>query len=158
VACLLRLVDELGLKVTVEHTCDVNAQHIYDELKKRGIAVVFGPVDCFPYKVELRHERWRNIEHLLASGVEFGLMTDHPVVLQRCLHLQLRFFIRLGLRPQEAIEIITRKNAEILGIDRFLGTLDQGKWASFVGWNGDPFDLTKHPVAVYGEGKRLYSE
>ena len=158
IACLLRLVDEFGLKVTVEHTCDVNAPHIYEELRRRGIAVVFGPVDSFAYKVELKHESWRNIRHLLDSGVEFGLMTDHPFTLQRDLHLQLRHFVRFGLNRAQAIEIITRKNAEILGVNRFLGTLEKGKWASFIGWNGDPFDMTKHPVAVYGEGRSLYSE
>jgi imidazolonepropionase-like amidohydrolase len=136
----------------------VNAPHIYEEIRKRGIAVVFGPVDSFAYKVELKHESWRNIRHLLDSGVEFGLMTDHPVMLQRDLHLQLRHFVRLGLNRAQAIEIITRKNSEILGVNGFLGTLEKGKWASFIGWNGDPFDMTKHPVAVYGEGRRIYSE
>ena len=158
VACLLRLVDEFGLRVTADHTCDVDKAHVYEELRKRGIGVIFGPMDSFAYKVELRHESWRNAAHLLASGVEFGLMTDHPVVLQRNLHLQLRFFIRLGLSRQQAIEIVTRKNARILGIDGFLGTLDKGKWASFIGWNGDPLDLCAHAVAVWGEGQRLYGE
>jgi hypothetical protein len=34
----------------------------------------------------------------------------------------------------------------------------RGKWASFAGWNGDPFALTSWPVSVWGEGKQLYSE
>jgi hypothetical protein len=33
----------------------------------------------------------------------------------------------------------------------------KGKWASFICWRGDPFDLTNYPVAVYGEGNLLYS-
>ena len=52
-------------------------------LVKRGIPVVFGPMDSFAYKTELKHESWRNARFLIESGVEFGLMTDHPVVLQR---------------------------------------------------------------------------
>ena len=32
-----------------------------------------------------------------------------------------------------------------------------GKWASFTCWNGDPFDLTAYPVAVYGGGELLFS-
>ncbi|MBT8373184.1 MAG: hypothetical protein KJO34_19620 [Deltaproteobacteria bacterium] len=42
-------------------------------------------------------------------------------------------------------------------IDKQLGTLANGKWASFICWRGDPFDLTNYPVAVYGEGNLLYS-
>jgi imidazolonepropionase-like amidohydrolase len=36
-----------------------------------------------------------------------------------------------------------------------LGSLESGKWASMVGWNGDPFDLASYPTAVYGEGRLL---
>ncbi len=108
IACLLRLQEEFGISVTVEHACDVHDGHIYAALKERGIPVVFGPLDAFAYKVELRHENWRNVRHLLESGVEFGLMTDHPVIPQRNLLLELRWFIRCGLNRQDAIEIVTR--------------------------------------------------
>ena len=158
IACLLRLQEEYGIQVTVEHACDVNDGRIYAALKDRGVPVVFGPLDAFAYKVELRHENWRNVRHLLQSGVEFGLMTDHPVIPQRNLLLELRWFIRCGLNRQDAIEIITRRNAQILGIDGFLGTLGKGKWASFSCWNGDPFDVTRYPVKVFGEGAVVFEE
>jgi imidazolonepropionase-like amidohydrolase len=158
IACLLRLQEEYGINVTVEHACDVNDGRIYASLKDRGIPVVFGPLDAFAYKVELRHENWRNVRHLLQSGVEFGLMTDHPVIPQRNLLLELRWFIRCGLNRQDAIEIITRRNAQILGIDGFLGTLNKGKWASFSCWNGDPFDVTRYPVRVVAEGEEVFVE
>ena len=158
IAALLRVVDEFKFKLTVEHTCDVNDPHIYAELKRRGIPVVSGPMDSFAYKVELKHENWRNIRHLLASKVEFGLMTDHPVILQQTLLMTTRWFVRCGLTKQDAIELITRRNARILGVDRMLGTLERGKWASFVCFSGDPFDLTKHPVAAFGEGTKLFAE
>jgi imidazolonepropionase-like amidohydrolase len=157
IAALLRLVDEFKIKITVDHAGDVHRPEMFHELKKRKIPVVYGPIDSFAYKVELKHENWRNVRHLLESGVEFGLMTDHPVTLARQLLLQTRWFIRAGHSRQQAIELISRRNAKILGIDDRLGTLEKGKWASFVCWNGDPFDLTRYPVAVYGEGELLYS-
>ena len=158
IACLLRLQEEYGIHVTVEHACDVNDGRIYAALKDRGVPVVFGPLDAFAYKVELRHENWRNVRHLLQSGVDFGLMTDHPVIPQRNLLLELRWFIRCGLNRQDAIEIITRRNAQILGIDGFLGTLGKGRWASFSCWNGDPFDVTRYPVKVVAEGEVVFEE
>lgn len=158
IACLLRLQEEFGIGVTVEHACDVHDGHIYGILKKRAIPVIFGPLDAFAYKVELRHENWRNVRHLLESGVEFGLMTDHPVIPQRNLLLELRWFIRCGLNRQDAVEIITRRNAQILGIDEILGTLRVGKWASFSCWNGDPFELTRYPVKVIAEGAVVFDE
>ncbi len=158
IAALLRLVDEFSINVSVEHAMDVNKPDVFRELKKRGIPLVYGPIDSFAYKVELKHENWRNIHHLLESGVTFGLMTDHPVVLARQLLLQTRWFLRAGFNKQQAVELITRKNAHILGINRIVGTLERGKWASFIGWKGDPFHMDSFPAVVYGEGKLLFAD
>jgi len=158
IAALLRMVDKFKLNVSVEHACDVHQPEIFRELKKRKIPVIYGPVDVFAYKVELKHENWRNIRHLLDSHVEYGLMTDHPVAVARSLLMQTRWFIRVGLSKQQAIELISRKNAEILGITNILGSLEKGKWASFICWNGDPFDLMNYPLAVYGEGDLLFAD
>ena len=158
IAALLRLVDEFKLKITVEHGMAVHQPEIYQELKKRKIPVTFGPADAFAYKVELKHENWRNVRHLVESGVRYGLMTDHPVTASRQLFLQTRWFTRAGLSKQQGIELVSRRNAELLGVSDALGTLSRGKWASFTCWNGDPFDMTSYPVAVYGEGNQLYAE
>ena len=85
-------------------------------------------------------------------------MTDHPVTLSGTLLLQTRWLVRAGISKQEAIELVSRKSAEILGIDKVLGVLAKGKWASFVCWNGDPFDTTAYPVRVYGEGDVLFED
>lgn len=158
IAALLRLADEFGLRLTVEHAMDVHRPEIFAELKRRRIPVTYGPVDSFAYKVELRHKDWRNIRLLVESGVQYGLMTDHPVSPARQLFLQTRWFTRAGLSKQEAVELVSRRNAELLGIENWLGTLDKGKWASFIGWNGDPFDMSCYPVAVYGEGRLLVGQ
>lgn len=158
IAAVLRLVDEFRIKVTVEHAMDVHRPDIFTELKKRKIPVTYGPLDSFAYKVELKHENWRNIRYLLDSRVDFGLMTDHPVTPARQIFLQTRWFTRAGLPKAQAIDLVSRRNAEILGIDNILGTLQKNKWASFICWNNDPFDFTSYPVAVYGEGERLFSE
>jgi imidazolonepropionase-like amidohydrolase len=158
IATLLRLVDEFKIRVSVEHAMDVHMPEIFRELKKRGIAVTYGPLDAFAYKVELKHENWRNIRHLIESGVQYGLMTDHPVTPAQQIFMQTRWFLRSGLSRQQAIELVSRRNAEILGVDHLVGTLEKGKWASLICWKGDPFDLASYPVAVYGEGNLLFSE
>jgi imidazolonepropionase-like amidohydrolase len=158
IAALLRLVDEFDIRVMVEHAMDVHKPDIFRELGKRGIPVLYGPIDSFAYKVELKHERWQNIHHLIESRVTFGLMTDHPVVLARQLLLQTRWFLRAGFTRRQAIELVTRNNAQILGLDRILGTLERGRWASFICWKGDPFHLASFPAAVYGEGRLLFAD
>ncbi len=158
IAALLRIVDEFKLKVTVEHAMDVHQPEIFAQLKKRKIVVTYGPIDAFAYKVELKHANWRNIRCLVDSGVQYGLMTDHPVVPAHQLFMQTRWFTRVGLSKQQAIELVTLKNAKLIGVDKILGSLEKGKWASFTCWSGDPFNITSYPQAVYGEGQLLFSD
>ncbi len=158
IAGLIMLRREFGLKTAIEHACDVHTKETFGKIKREGVPIVYGPVDAFAYKTELKHEYWRNVEHLVEVRPFFGLMIDHPVVLQRNLFLQLGFFRRFGMSKAERISLITYNNAKILGIDNVLGTLEPGKWASFVAWNGDPFSLESYPVLVVGEGVVLHRE
>ena len=75
--------------------------------------------DCDNLKKELQ-KNFDSKNYLIESGVHFGLMTDHPVTLARQLFLQTRWFTRAGLSKQQAIELVSRKNAEILGIQDIL--------------------------------------
>ncbi|MBD3210742.1 amidohydrolase family protein [Candidatus Micrarchaeota archaeon] len=150
----LRLADEFSIDMTIEHASDVYRKGTFDFLKEKGIPVVYGPMDAFPYKVELKHESWRNAEYLIGSGVKFAVMSDHPIVLQRMMLLQMRHFLRLGLTREQCISRLTKYPAEILDADG-IGTLAKGKVASVVCWNADPFSLDSYPVAVYAEGKKV---
>jgi len=158
IAGLIMLRREYGLKVTIEHACDVHSRETFEKIKKENIPIVYGPVDCFAYKTELKHEWWRNVKYLVEVKPFFGLMSDHPLILQRNLYLQLRFFIRYGMSRSEAISLITLNNAKILGVDDKLGSLEKGKWASFTVWKGDPFTLESYPILVVAEGNVVFEE
>lgn len=158
IATLMRLVDEFNLKVSVEHALSVDRPEIFEELRKRGITVVYGPVETNASKVELTRLNWRNTKVLMDSGVDFCLMTDHPVTQSWTLLQQTRAFLRFGMSKQDALELVTRKPAEFLGVADRLGTLAKGKWASFIAWSADPFDIASRPLAIYGEGRELLTE
>ncbi len=115
--------------------------------------MVYGPLGSVGYKVELKHAFYQNAGLLMRSRAFYGLMTDHPVIWTPCLRDSLKFFLIHGMKPEEAISLITWKNARILGIDDDLGTIEEGKTASLVVWNKDPLDLSAFPVAVIAEGK-----
>ena len=158
VAGLLLLKREFGLELTVEHLCDVDNKITFEKLKRENVPIVYGPVDAFAYKTELKHEYWRNIRHLVNVKPLFGLMSDHPVILQRNIFLQLRFFRRFGMNKSECISLLSYNNAKILGVENRLGSLERGKWPSMVLWSDDPFSLDSYPVMVIGEGKVIYEE
>ncbi len=157
VYAFLKFAKNYNLKFTFEHTMDVYRVEVYRELAKKGISVVYGPLDSFPYKVELKHENWRHVKLLKESGIEFGLMSDHPVIMQYTLPLTLRHFLRTNYSKEEALSILTYKNAKILGLND-LGEIKKGRKASLLIWSGDPFDLSSRVKTVIAEGNIVYEE
>jgi imidazolonepropionase-like amidohydrolase len=91
----------------------------------------------------------------MASKAFYGLMSDHPVILTRSLRETLGCFLISGMSEEEAISLITYKNAKILGIDNVLGTIEPGKLASLVVWDKNPLYLGAFPKLVMAEGKIL---
>jgi len=154
---LIGLKNEFGLKVVLNHGVDIHSTEAFRRIAQNGIPIVYGPMDSHPYKVELKHESWRNTEYLLESGAKFCMMSDHPVILQRTIFYTLRHLLRFGLSKEQAISKITSETASILGLDD-LGTVEKGKLASLTIWNGDPFSLESFPISVFGEGEEVYSD
>jgi len=111
---LLDLIKEFKIKAIANHLCDVSNGRIFSYLRDLSIPIVYGPLDSFAYKVELRNESWRNVQKLIKSKAKFALMSDHPVILQRNLFYSLRHLLRFGLSRADAISKITKESAEII--------------------------------------------
>jgi imidazolonepropionase-like amidohydrolase len=150
---LIKLKQKYGLKVTAEHTCDVWHKSIFNELAKNDIPIMYGPLSSLGYKVELKHGFYQNVKLLMESKANYGLISDHPVILSSSLRDTLKYFMIYGMSESDAITLITRKNAEILGIDDKLGTVEKGKWASLIVWDQNPLHLAAFPKMVMAEGK-----
>lgn len=157
VMLLINLTKEFGIKAIANHCLDVHRDEVFTALKAASVPIIYGPMDAFPYKVELKHESWRNVEKLLNSTAKFSIMSDHPVILQRNIFYSLRHLLRFGLSKAEAISKISKEAAEIIGAQN-IGQVKAGFKASLVVWNGDPFSLSSHPILVIAEGKTVYKE
>jgi imidazolonepropionase-like amidohydrolase len=150
---LMDLTKRFNIRVTAEHGLDIGDKEIFNALADHGIPLVYGPLGASDAKVELKNASWRHTARLMASRAKFGLMSDHPVILAHHLRDTLKYFLIQGMTPADAIGLITRKNAEILGIDHCLGTVAPGRMASLIVWDKDPFHLSAHPLAVLAEGR-----
>jgi imidazolonepropionase-like amidohydrolase len=157
VRILIQLVKEFNIKAVANHCLDVHRQEIFEALKENSIPIIYGPMDSFSNKDELRHNNWRNAELLLKSGAKFSLMSDHPIVLQRNMFYTLRHLLRFGLSRPAAISKITSEAAEIIGAPD-IGQIRPKFKASLIVWNGDPFSFSSYPILVMGEGKVVYRD
>lgn len=149
---LMDLAKEFSMKVSAEHCCDIGDTAVFNELAKRNIPLVYGPLGSLDYKVELKNASYKNVKALMDSEAFYCLMTDHPVILAHHLRASLFYFLIQGMAPVDAIALITSRSAKILGIADRLGTIAGGKDASLILWDQDPFHLSAHPLVVMAEG------
>jgi imidazolonepropionase-like amidohydrolase len=85
-----------------------------------------------------RGEYHQGLGAAIRAGVKIGLGTDYvgwPV--ERSAR-EFALHVEVGRTPMEAIQAATRINAELLGWDDRLGTLEAGKLADLVAVPGDP--------------------
>ncbi len=66
--------------------------------------------------------------------------------------------VKAGLPPRTALEALTSVPAELCGVDRYLGTLEPGKLASFIIAEGDLFADTTDILSVWVKGNHYEFE
>src|SRR5690606_37833358 len=62
----------------------------------------------------------------------------------------------IEIAPERAIRWLTGNAARALGIERQTGTLEEGKMADVVVWNGTPFSSYAQAEKVYIDGAQVY--
>ena len=91
----------------------------------------------------------------LAKGVRIGLGTDAAVYPHGLNAGEFRLMVDLGMKPVDALKAGASSDAELLGLDKQIGSLEAGKLADVVAVPGDPIaDIrqTEHVFFVMKEG------
>jgi imidazolonepropionase-like amidohydrolase len=73
-------------------------------------------------------------------GVKIGYGTDASVFPHGMNAKDFAIMVRLGMSPAAALRTATSVNAELLGVENLLGTLEEGKVADIVAMPGDAID------------------
>jgi imidazolonepropionase-like amidohydrolase len=143
---------EFGLDVVIEHGTD--SARIRGLLAKEKIPVVLGPILDVSPKVETASNSFENPKKLVEAGVLVALMTDHPVIAIQYLLVEAGLVAyEGGLGEEETLKLITINPAKILNLDKDYGSLEKGKIANIVIYNGHPFSITSRADTVILQGK-----
>ncbi|MGE5544064.1 MAG: amidohydrolase [Bacillota bacterium] len=146
----LRIKDEFNIDMVLQHGTE--AHLVADEIARRGVTVCLGPLLVNRAKVEMREVSFRNIPLLQKAGIEFCLITDHPVVPIQYLGVCAALAVREGLDEQTAIKALTWSPAHILGVDQELGSIEPGKKADIVIFDGHPLEVRSQVKQVLVDG------
>ena len=92
------------------------------------------------------------------AGVKVAMGTDSGVTPHGRNLRELGLMVEGGMTPMQAIVATSRSAAELMGLERELGTLESGKRADLVVVDGDPLDvstLDQRISAVYKDGEQV---
>ncbi|SOD59245.1 Imidazolonepropionase [Streptomyces zhaozhouensis] len=155
IATAIRLADEFGYRLVLNHGTEGHL--LADEIARREIPVISGPLFTSRSKVEVRHRTLANPGILDRAGVRVAITTDHPVVPINFLVHQVTLSVKEGLDRDRALATITTNPAAILGLDDRVGALRPGLDGDVVIWSGDPLDVMSRALRVFVEGREVYS-
>ena len=147
----IRIAKEFNLDMTVEHATE--GYLIADVLKENNQRVIIGPTLGNKSKYELKEKSFKSGKVLSDAGVEFAIMTDHPVIEQKHTLVQLALFVKEGLNELEALKAVTINAAKLCHIDDKVGSIKEGKDADIVIWDRHPLDIMCKADVVILNGK-----
>ncbi len=146
----IRIAKEFGLNYTIEHATESHL--MVEQLVKDKVRVIIGPTWGNKSKYELRNKSFLTTGILEKAGVEFSIMTDAPVIPLSETKIQTGLMIREGLSELQAIKAMTIYAAKFNEVDDRIGSIEVGKDADIVVWDGNPFEIMTKPSYVFVDG------
>ncbi len=152
IRAVLALAAELELAIILVGAAE--AWMVADEIAAAGVPVILRPSDNLPRNFESIAARLDNAARLHAAGVMIAF-TSFDTHNERLLPQQAGLAVANGLPHEAALAAVTTNPAMMFGIDESYGSLEPGKDADVVVWDGDPLDVTSAPVDLFIRGRRI---
>lgn len=150
----IRIAEEFNLDYVLEHATE--GYKIADILAAKQARCVVGPLFMGPAKHELWEVRLDNPAILAAAGCKVAIQMDTSSA-TKDLPWVTGVAVREGMDEAEALRAITINPAEILGLDDRLGSLEVGKEADLVVFNGHPLSNFTTCDQVIVAGRLVHS-
>jgi imidazolonepropionase-like amidohydrolase len=149
----LAFADEFKLKVILSGAQDVG--RVLDEVKRRNIPVLLGPILSLPQREDDPYDLlYTNAKTLHDAGIPFAIQTSdgHNT---RNLPYHAASAAAFGLPKDVALKAITLYPAQIWGVADRLGSLETGKSASLILTDGDPLEIRTNVKRVFIAGEEI---
>lgn len=152
----IRIAEEFNLDYSIEHCTE--GYHIADILAEKGCFCVIGPLIIGPYKQEIWDVRLSTPGVLAKAGARVIITMDAvaPSSHTKYLAMNAGLAVRYGLDEEEAFKAITINAAELIGMDDRIGSLEAGKEADLVIFDGHPLSNFTFAEQVYVAGACVF--
>ncbi|BBM69733.1 amidohydrolase family protein [Rhodothermus marinus] len=151
----LRLQREFGFRLILDGAAE--AYLVLDEIKQAGVPVILHPTMVRP-RGETVNATLETAARLHEAGIPFAFQSgfESYVPKTRVVLFEAAMAVANGLPRTAALEALTIQAARILGIADRVGSLEAGKDADLVLFDGDPFEYTTHVCGVIIEGELVH--
>ena len=159
-AIMLDLAKEFGFKVAAFHH-GVEAYKLADRLAAEGVCGALW-ADWWGFKMEALDGIEENVALVDRPANSCAIVhSDSAEGIQRLNQEAAKMMAHghragIDIAPERAIRWLTANPAKALGIDGQTGTLEAGKMADVVVWNGTPFSVYAKAEKVFIDGALLY--
>lgn len=158
-ALVMDMAKEAGYKVSAFHHA-VESYKIGDLLRENDVCSAIW-ADWYGFKMEAYDGILENAALLHKAGACVVIHSDDKNDIQRLNQEAAKAQAagnRLGLGITDATTIgwITLNAAKAMGIDAMTGSLESGKMADVVLWNGDPLSVYSRPEKVWIDGALMF--
>lgn len=152
IEAVLRLAEEERLELVIVGGRE--AWRVAPAIAAAGVPVVLHPLDNLPGAFESIASRLENAARLHEAGVTVVFTSDDSHN-GRNLKQAAGNAVAYGLPWEEGLAAMTRNPARVWGIDEQYGTLEPGKDADIVIWDGDPLEVTTMAERVFIRGQEI---
>lgn len=128
---------------------------VADRIAAAKVPVVAGALNNIPGSFATLASRQENASLLRRAGVQLALSAGGESFNVRNLKQHAGNAVAYGLPWDEALRAVTLTPAEILGVSAGVGTLQAGRDANLVVWDGDPFEFGTRAVRVLVHGREI---
>jgi imidazolonepropionase-like amidohydrolase len=151
---VLRLKEEFGFKVVLHHVSD--GWKVADEIAKAKVPCSVIVIDSPGGKLEARDMSFATGAILEKAGVRVAYHTDDYITDSRIFLRSAALGVRAGLSRRAALEAVSLAGAEMLELDKQIGSLAVGKDADFAILDGDPLSVYTKVQQTWVEGVKVF--
>ena len=156
----IRICREFKLRYTLDHCTEgyLITDKLKEALSEDCEGIIVGPLLTDRSKIELKNLSFKAPQVLEQAGIEYAMMTDHPVTPEQYLPICTAIAVREGASEEGALKAITINAAKITGIADRVGSIEVGKDADIAVFSGHPFDFRSRCVLTLVNGKVAHEE
>lgn len=148
----IRIGEEFGLNYVLVMAYD--APIVMKDLQRKDFRFVIGPLYGYDFSAEGKGRELTLGAEMEKEGVPVAISTGHPDLNLEIIQTQMILMHDRGMSREAILKGVTAYPAAYMGLDS-IGTLEPGKDADLVVWDGDPFQYDGCVKMMLIDGKRV---